>query len=641
VILVDDRHRILFANKAVERTFGVRRDEIVGGYCPKVFHGADGPIQGCPLEEATEKGETVERELYHPPTRRWFLSGVYPTGRKTPDGHDMYVHTTRDVTESRRAREWLAKVNETFLSFGPHASENTGRVTKLCCELLKADCAFYCRSSDGAVFPAGPLAASGGPGEEALKGRVCREILEAAGDEPVVMRNLPALPGVGPAIRTCVGKAVRRAGAGAPAGALCAGFAGDFAPEESELKLMGILASAVAVEEARRKADGELNRTREQLWLSQKLEAVGRLAGGVAHDFNNLLTVITGSCNLASMRVSDERAKLDLDAVLDAANRASSLTRQLLAFSRKQVMQPRIMDLNETVTEASSMLRRLIGEDIEFATRLADGLGRVNADPSQLGQVILNLAVNARDAMPAGGKLLIETKNVDLDAAYAARRVVVKPGPYVMLAVTDTGEGMSEETQAHLFEPFFTTKAPGKGTGLGLSTVYGIVKQSGGYVWVYSEPGRGTAFKVYLPRVEGEVEPARPKTRSLVELPRGHETVLVVEDKPSLLSLARRILEMGGYRVLAAKDGNEALKRCREHDGAIHIMVTDVVMPGMGGRTLAEIVRELHPGIKVLFVSGYTNEAVQRHGALMADSEFLEKPFSASGLLRKVRKVLG
>jgi PAS domain S-box-containing protein len=646
-LLVDEKHRILFANRAVGEYVGAPPEHAVGRRCPEVIHGCENPIPGCPLDEAVRTGAAVEREIFADDSGRWFMSGVYPTGLRTAGGLNVYLHTAQDITERRRTRDWLARVNEMFLEFKPDPAENMRRVIRLCRELTGAAGAVYCRAGGRVVCSAGLWEAPAAPGADELpEGRVPSDAARRDADTTFIMRGLhesgyaetdPDVRRHG--LRTCVGAAVRCAGR--RLGALCAFFDRDLVTDESERRLMGILAAAIGVEEKRREDDEALHRTQEQLWLSQKLESVGRLAGGVAHDFNNLLTVITGSCNLASLHLPDGQARSDLDAVLDAAERASSLTRQLLAFSRKQVMKPKVMDLNETVADTSRMLRRLIGEDIEFATRLDRNLGKVNADPSQVGQVILNLAVNARDAMPTGGRLLIETRNVELDEAYAKRRVVVRPGSYMMMAVTDTGTGMDAETQAHVFEPFFTTKQESKGTGLGLSTVYGIVKQSGGYVWVYSEPGHGTTFKVYLPKVEGEVEAARRKTRSLGELLRGHETVLVVEDETALLSLARRVLELGGYRVFVARDGREALRRFEEHDGAIQLMVTDVVMPGMDGRALAESVRGLYPQIKVIFISGYTEEAVQRHGVLMSGSEFLEKPFSASGLLRKVREVLG
>ena len=377
-----------------------------------------------------------------------------------------------------------------------------------------------------------------------------------------------------------------------------------------------------------------------QLRQAQKMEAVGRLAGGIAHDFNNLLMVIQGYTELLLDRLmAGDPLRKNAEQIHDATDRAAALTRQLLAFSRKQLLAPKVLDLRLVVTDMEKMLRRLIGEDIELATLTPTELWSVKADRSQIEQVILNLAVNGRDAMPRGGKLSIETANVELDNAYARQHPMVAPGKYVMLAVTDTGCGMNAETQAHIFEPFFTTKEKGKGTGLGLATVYGVVKQSGGYVWVYSEPERGTTFKVYLPRVEA---PASAKERQPArEAPqRGSETILLVEDEKGVRDLAREYLESNGYSVLVAEDGNDAIEVTRKHPGKIDLLLTDVVMPGMSGRDLAERIESLRPGIKVLYMSGYTDQAIVHHGILDSDSVLLQKPFTLNGLARKLREAL-
>jgi PAS domain S-box-containing protein len=377
----------------------------------------------------------------------------------------------------------------------------------------------------------------------------------------------------------------------------------------------------------------------EQFLQAQKMEAVGRLTGGIAHDFNNLLTAIIGFSEILLHRQLDEGDPLykPIEEIHKAGQRAASLTRQLLAFSRKQVLQPKVLDLNAVVTDMDKMLPRVISEDIDLVTVLDPDLGPVKADLGQIEQVIVNLAVNARDAMPQGGQLTIETANVELDEAYARRHVDVQPGPYVMLAVSDTGVGMDKETQSRIFEPFFTTKE--EGTGLGLATVYGIVKQSGGHIWVYSEPGQGTTFKIYLPRVEEAVEPLRPSVAPTERL-QGSETILVVEDDQGVRMLARDVLEMDGYTVLEASHGEEALRVCEEHQGPIHLMVTDMVMPGMNGRQLAERLAPLRPEMKVLYVSGYTDNAILRHGVLEPGMAFLQKPITPGALARKVREVL-
>jgi len=384
----------------------------------------------------------------------------------------------------------------------------------------------------------------------------------------------------------------------------------------------------------------ERKRLEAQFLQSQKMEAVGRLAGGVAHDFNNLLTIITGYSQLLLGQLgANEPFRAQLEEITKAGDRAASLTRQLLAFSRRQVIAPQLLDLNTVVANTDKMLRRLIGEDIELVRVPGKELRKVRADPGQIEQVIVNLAVNARDAMPQGGRLTLETENVELDEAYAHTHLPVIPAPYVLLAVSDTGIGMDSEVQSHCFEPFFTTKEPGKGTGLGLATVYGIVKQSGGYVWVYSEPGRGTTVKIYLPGVETSAETVERPAESASRL-QGSETVLLVEDEEAVRRLARGILETKGYSVLEANGGEEALQLCWEHQGPIHIMLTDVVMPGLSGRELAERLAALRPELKVLYMSGYTDDAVVRHGILAAGTAFLQKPFAPDALARKVREIL-
>src|SRR5437773_1774151 len=378
----------------------------------------------------------------------------------------------------------------------------------------------------------------------------------------------------------------------------------------------------------------------QQLRQAQKMEAVGRLAGGIAHDFNNILTAITGHADLLleDLGHHDPR-RADVDEIRRSAERAAGLTRQLLAFSRQQVLQPKVVDLNALVLDMDKLLRRLIGEDVELATVLYPTLGRVTADPGQLEQVIVNLAVNARDAMPQGGKLTLETRNIDLDSSYTLEHSLVKPGPYVQLTVSDSGIGMDEETQAHAFEPFFTTKPRGQGTGLGLAMVYGTVKQSGGFIWVYSEPGHGATFKIYLPRVDAPVEAAAPPV-PVERPPRGSETVLLAEDEPAVRTIAQQALERQGYTVLAAPSGADALALAAQHGATIHLLLTDVVMPGMSGRDLADRLTAQRPGIRVLYISGYTDNAIVRHGMLEPGLAYLQKPFRPDALVRKVRDVL-
>jgi len=380
----------------------------------------------------------------------------------------------------------------------------------------------------------------------------------------------------------------------------------------------------------------------QQLRQSQKMEAVGRLAGGIAHDFNNLLMVISGYSEFLLDRLGpDQSLRGPAQEIASATQRASSLTRQLLAFSRKQMLAPRVLDLNGVVTENLKMLTRVIGEDIDLVMVPATGLGAVRADAGQIEQVIMNLAVNARDAMPSGGKLTIETSNVSLDEGDARLHAPLRPGDYVMLAISDTGQGMDSETQSHIFEPFFTTKGL-KGTGLGLSTVYGIVKQSGGYIWVSSEPSKGTTFKIYLPRVaekaESPAQVAAPAEVAAAEP--GTETILLVEDEANLRYLARQFLEKQGYRVIEAADGAVAMQIAVAHDGIIHLLLTDVIMPGMNGRELAQRVSEIRPNTKVLYMSGYTENVIGHNGTLDAGVRLLQKPFTLHDLKNKVREVL-
>ena len=379
----------------------------------------------------------------------------------------------------------------------------------------------------------------------------------------------------------------------------------------------------------------------QQLRQSQKMEAVGRLAGGVAHDFNNLLMVIKGHTELLlnSLPPSEQHLR-KIEQIDRAADRAAALTRQLLAFSRLQVLQPQVMNLNAVVQDMGRLLPRLIGEDIELLIRTAEDLGAIRADASQMEQILMNLAVNARDAMPGGGRLIIETSNADLDGRYSAKHPIVREGPYVLLSVSDTGTGMDAETQAHIFEPFFTTKAQGKGTGLGLATVYGVVKQSGGFIWVYSELGRGTTFKIYFPRVERPIDRVGTAQPPASEAPRGSATILLTEDEQDVREVAREFLESGGYTVMEAQDGAEALALAEEHKGSIHLLITDMVMPRMTGLELAARLKEKQPALRMLYMSGYSERAASESMQPDPSIRILSKPFSRSALLRTVHELL-
>ncbi|HEV8376196.1 MAG TPA: ATP-binding protein, partial [Candidatus Polarisedimenticolia bacterium] len=378
----------------------------------------------------------------------------------------------------------------------------------------------------------------------------------------------------------------------------------------------------------------------DQLRQSHKMEAIGALAGGVAHDFNNLLTAILGYCDLLFLKfLPDDPRRANVEEIRKAGERASTLTRQLLAFSRKQVLDPKVLDLNAVVSGMDGMLRRMIGEDVDLRTIKGEALWRVKADPSQLEMVLMNLVANGRDAMPGGGKLTIETMNVEVDEAYIRRRPYAVQGRYVLLAVSDSGSGMDPETVSHIFEPFFTTKEKGKGTGLGLSTVYGTVKQSKGHIQVYSERGIGTTFKVYIPAAQGELAQRASKKDSSSHA-RGSETLLIIEDERQVRELAREVLAGHGYKVLEASTGGEAIGICKAHPDPIQMVVTDVVMPGLSGRETYEQLVRLRPGLKVLYMSGYTQGAIVHRGVLEPGTAFVQKPFSVPNLLERVRSVL-
>jgi signal transduction histidine kinase/ActR/RegA family two-component response regulator len=392
--------------------------------------------------------------------------------------------------------------------------------------------------------------------------------------------------------------------------------------------------------EERERAEAERERLEDQLRQAQKLESIGRLAGGVAHDFNNLLTVINGYGLLLAQELRFDATLGDYARqIASAGERAATLTQQLLAFSRKQIISPRTPDLNAVVSTSEKMLRRLLGEDVELTVTLAPRLWNVKADEGQMHQVLMNLAVNARDAMPHGGKLLIETSNVELDGAYTARLPEMAVGRYAVLAVSDTGTGMDAETRERIFEPFFTTKPTGSGTGLGLATVYGIVKQSGGWIWVDSEPQRGSCFKIYLPEDRATEAVATPE-RSQADQPSGTETILVVEDQEEVRQFAVTVLKAQGYDVIEACDGQDGLLKMQSHPGPVHLLFTDIIMPGMNGKELADKIKLLQPRIQVLYCSGYTGNVIAKCGVLDAGVNYLVKPFSPATLAAAVRKAL-
>jgi signal transduction histidine kinase len=394
------------------------------------------------------------------------------------------------------------------------------------------------------------------------------------------------------------------------------------------------------VRRERNRTEEEKKALQEQLRQAQKMEAIAQLAGGIAHDFNNLLTIIKGYSQLSLLGLEeDDPLRGNLNEMGKATDRASDLIRQLLAFSRRQILEVKVLDVNSIIRNLEKMLGRIFGEDIERTTLLAEDLGRIKADPGQMEQVIMNLAVNAKDAMPGGGKLILETANVLSDEEYVQTHIDIKPGSYVMLSISDTGTGMTPEVKERIFEPFFTTKERSKGTGLGLSTVYGIVKQSGGDIRVYSEPGKGTTFRIYFPRVDEPLEEIKERVEPR-EIPRGRETILLVEDDEKVRKLALQILERLGYKVLEASEGNEALAIYEKHRDLIHLMVTDVIMPKMNGREVTHRLMSFHPEMKALYMSGYADDVVLHHGILEKGMNYIQKPFTMEGLARKVREVL-
>ncbi len=611
VISIDHEGRILEFNPAAEHTFGYRREDILGRQMYELIvpeELREAHLRGFAHYLATGEGLVLGRRLELPALRadRTIFPAELAIVRVSEADPPVFTGYLRDLTEQQAAEEALRLRDQ--------AIEATSQ------GILITD---HSRSDDPIIYTNPAFERITGYAEEEVVGRNPRFLQGAETDPETVAAMRDAIASA----RPFFGEILNYRKDGSPFWSQVA---------MSPIRTNGEITHFVGVQ-----SDiSERRRLEEQLLQAQKMEAVGRLAGGIAHDFNNILLVITGHGDfLVKQLGEDDPLRPSANEIRRAAARATSLTSQLLAFSRRQVLQPQKINLNDIVAGIGPMLERLIGEDVELVLSLAADLADVMADRGQIEQVIMNLVVNGRDAMPAGGRLVIETENVMLEGGEPKARLELPPGAYVMLAVSDNGHGIDAVTQARIFEPFFTTKRPGEGTGLGLSTVYGIVRQSGGSVWVYSEPGEGTSFKIYLPRL-AERDRGEPVGEVVLpEEPRGTETVLLVEDDEQARTLVHIMLETQGYTVLAASNGGEALALAESHEGSIDLLLTDVVMPGMSGSDLAGQVAARRPSVRVLFTSGYTGDAVVHHG-IERGAAFLQKPFDVGGLSRKIRQVL-
>jgi PAS domain S-box-containing protein len=610
VLVMDLDGRIIDMNPAAERLFGYAKDELLGQQVERLHHPSLQGSQERIIQAALRRNGRWAGELHF--QRKEGSDGIADVVVVAQcDEHGLpnaWIGVNRDITARRRAEAWLV--------------EQRALLTAL---VNAAPVAIVAVDAEERVTLWNPAA-------ERLFGWSAAEVLgrPLPLSEPFDSEEYQPVRDRVRSGQTVTGLETRRErkdGSRVDVLLSCAPF------RDAQADLSGAIALYQDLTEYRR--------LEEQLRQSQKMEAIGQLAGGVAHDFNNLLTVIKAYSGIIADQMDDSNPlKVDVGEIQRAAGRASSLTQQLLAFSRKQVLEPGVLDLNTISRELEPMVRRLIGDDIQVVLRLDDTIGKVKADRSQVEQVLINLIVNARDAMPGGGTVSIETANVELSDSYARLRPVVAPGKYVMIAVSDTGEGMDEETQSRIFEPFFTTKPAGKGTGLGLSTVYGIVKQSSGYIWVYSEPRIGTTFKVYLPLMEAEEIRVAAAERAVRKPSLGSETVLLVEDEPSVRSIARRILERNGYTVLEAHDGRHALRVADQYRQPIQLLLTDMMMPELTGRDVWRSLAPKRSELRVLYMSGYTNDDMVRRGLIDADSAFVQKPFTAVDLARAVRSTL-
>ncbi len=602
-IILSTDHQIVAANDATLKALGLKSDEVEGRQCYEIFHNSSLPPLGCPLNTLLSSGGMDMVEMEVEAVNGVFL--VFCTPLLDAEGNiDKVLHIATDVTQKKRAERDL-----------------TLRQAQARALLDSSDETMVLVNKSGVILEineAGARALNGSP--EKLKGSI-------------FYGHLP--PELAPHWREEIEKVLV---SGKPVS--FENFAAGFQTANRVHPVFGedggVIGLAIYSRDMSERRDLE-----RQLFHAQKMEAVGRLAAGIAHDFNNNLTPIFGLSELTLKSLSPSSSIRDnLVDIRSSAQKLAKLTSQLLVFGRKQPIEPGIHNLNDIIVDVEKMLGRVIGEDVSLSKSLAPDLGKTRVDAGQIEQIIINLAVNARDAMPDGGKLTIETRNVDLDLDFAKGHLSLLPGKYVLMTVSDTGEGMDEQTRSRVFEPFFTTKERGKGTGLGLSTVYGIVKQNGGDVWVYSEPGLGASFKIYFPIHEGGEETELPDDSPAASPPSGTETVLVVEDDEGVREVIKSILAEYGYRLLLASDGEEAVKMASRPEKGVKLVLTDVVLPGMSGAELASRLKKIDPCPKVVFMSGYSDDAIVRHGVLEPGVDFIQKPFSSFDLLVKVRAVL-